>query len=239
MPRPVRVDAGALANARAAYRKAKNRLITIDGPAPSADLARSMAEAVADTALRYAEPAVPQSFWSNCGFSGLSKWKQMLTDTKDKKGWPTLFSEGPRAYAGLQRAYESIECQVAPGAGRSFYAEFLDAAAKTLGRPKLSTAAAAYREAGAAWSKLAALVAESPDKALREACAIADRRLELGDSAGNGAAKESVELWERRMKLAGDCRLSRQAALAIYGEIAGLLEVVIAAEEAAVNAMRG
>jgi hypothetical protein len=41
------------------------------------------------------------------------------------------------------------------------------------------------------------------------------------------------------MKLAGDCRLSRQAALAIYGEIAGLLEVVIAAEEAAVNAMRG
>jgi hypothetical protein len=128
---------------------------------------------------------------------------------------------------------------VAPGAGRSFYAEFLDAAAKTLGRPKLSAAAAAYREAGAAWSKLAGLIAESPDKALRDACVIADRRLELGDSAGNGGSKDSVELWERRLKLAGDCRLSKQAALAIYGEMAGLLDVVIAAEQAAVNAMRG
>ena len=231
---PLRVDAEVLADARAAYRKARNRLTTIDGAAPG-DVRRSMSDAIADTALRYTRPAVPSSFWSNCGFSGLSKWRRMLVDTRDKKGWPTVFSEGPLAYAGLQRAYESIECQVAPGAGRELYAQFLEEASKVLERPALSAAAAAYRDAASAWSKLAGLIADAPDKTVRDGCALADRRLELADSAGGS---DSVDLWERRTQLGGECRLSNTSALAIYTQMAGLLDEIIAAEQTAVKKMQ-
>lgn len=55
-----------------------------------------MTRAIADTALRYVEPADPKSFWVNCGWSGFEKWRAMLTDRKDKKAWPTMFAEGPR-----------------------------------------------------------------------------------------------------------------------------------------------
>jgi hypothetical protein len=234
-PHPVRVEGAVLAKARAAYRKAKHRLTTIDGPDARADARRLMADAIADTAKRYVEPAVPKSFWVNCGFAGLRKWKQMLTDPWDRKGWPTLFAEGPRAYAGLQRAYETIECHGTPGAGRAFYAEFLDEAASLLGRPPLAAAATAYRESARAWSRIASLIASSPDKAIRDACTISDRRLELGDASGAGLPNDSVELWSRRVKLGNECRLAKKDALAIYGEIADALGAIIASEEEAVT----
>jgi Domain of unknown function (DUF4872)/Butirosin biosynthesis protein H, N-terminal len=233
---PRRVDAGVLADARAAYKAARSRLITVDGAEPGADARQSMIDAIADTALRYVEPAVPKSFWSNCGFSGLSKWRSLLTDRKDKKGWPTIFADGARACAGLQRAYDAIECQVAPGAGRGFYAAFLDQAATTLDRPALAAAAVAYRDAGAAWSKMAALIAGAPDAALRDSCVLADRRLELGDDAAS-APKESAALWSRRLKLADACRLSASQALEIYAGMSQLLGAIIDAERAAVEAM--
>ena len=234
----VPVEREVLANARAAYRKAKNRLATVEGANSRVDLHRSIAAAIAATAKRYTEPAVPKSFWSNCGFSGLAKWRQLLTDRKDKKGWPMLFPDGARAYAGLQRTYESIECHAAPGAGRAFYAEFLESAASILSRPALASAASAYRTAAAEWSALAGLIAHAPDKALREACVAADRRLELGDGTDASAARGSVERWARRIELAQECRLSKDDALALYGEMAAVLDRIGAAERAAVDVMR-
>jgi hypothetical protein len=236
--RPIRVDATVLADSRAAYRKGKNRLTTIDGPDASADPRRAMSDAIADTARRYVDPAVPKSFQVNCGFSGLAKWKQLLTDRRDRKGWPSIFAEGARAFAGLQRAYEAIECQVAPGAGRGFYAQWLDDAAATLGRPALSDAAAAYRESAAAWSALAGVIAKAPDRALRDACLLADRRLELADAQTGGSA-DAASLVERRKALADECHLSTDDALSLYAEMATLVGRVIDAEQAAVKALGG
>jgi hypothetical protein len=235
---PVPVESDVLANARAAYRKAKNRLVTVKGANPRVDSRRSITAAIAATAKRYTEPAVPKSFWTNCGFSGLVKWRQMLTDRKDRKSWPTVFPDGARAYAGLQRAYESIECHAAPGAGRAFYAEFLESAASILARPALASAASAYHTAGAEWSSLAGLIASAPDKALREACVAADRRLELGDGTEAVVTKNSVERWARRIELAQECRLSKDDALGLYGEMAAVLERIIEAERTAVAALQ-
>ena len=233
---PIAVDADTLSTARAAYRQAKNRLIAIEGIDPDADPRRSIARAITDTALRYVEPAVPRLFWVNCGWSGLAKWKAMLTDRKDKKAWPAVFAEGPRAYAGLQRAYESIECQLAPGAGRTLYADFLDEAAVTLDRPRLSEAAEAYRRASSSWSAISTLIAKVPDQAVREACEISDRRLALdeADSEGGAALETSAGLWSRRKALADECRLSKEEALGIYAEIAARVGAILDAERAAV-----
>ena len=238
---PIRLAAGQLANARAAYRKAKNRLVAIARPdkTPSTAQAREMiAEAIADTAVRYVEPAVPKSFAVNCGFSGLTKWRDELTDLKSKRGWPAMFAEGPRAYAALYRAYEDIECRSTAG-GRAFYAEFLDEAAGLLGQERLRRAADAYREAGTLWSRIAGTIADCPDKAVRQACDIADRRVELNDALGDKSCGEAAELWQKRHTLAEQCKLGREAAVSLYKEMATLVDGILQIETRAVELLKG
>ena len=234
---PIRLSATQLSDARAAYRKAKNRLVAIEKPAnaPSAAQARAaVAGAIADTALRYVDPAVPKSFAVNCGFSGLAKWRDELTDRKGKRGWPTMFAHGPRAYAALSRAYEDIECRSTAG-GRAFYADFLDEAAGLLGQNHLRQAAAAYRDAGKLWSRIADAIANCPDDAIRQACDIAERRVELNDALDSGTCAEAAALWQQRHTLGDRCALSREAAVSLYQELADVVDGILRTERHAVD----
>jgi hypothetical protein len=236
---PIRVEGPDLAAARAAYRHAKNRLFIVGRPETDPTRRNAMdavADALRDTARRYVDPAVPKSFAGNCGFAGLEKWRAALTDAKDRRGWPTIFREGARAYAALHRAYEDIECRVS-GAGRTFYAEFLDALADLPGHSRLREAAEAYRESGESWSRIASLIATCPDRAVRAACNIADQRVELADAAASGASGEAVSLWQKRQKLAEECRLDASTARELYSEIATLVGNIIDAERRAVPAL--
>ena len=235
---PRRISAAQLSTARAAYRQAKNRLVTFDGPAPRYDASRVLREAIADTAKRYVEPAVPKSFWSNCGFAGLEKWREMLVDAKDKRGWPTLFADGARACAGLQRLHESIECHSAPQAGRGLYADFLDDSARTLDRPQLARAATAYREAGALWTAISNLVAHCDDATVRSVCTAADTRLEDEDSGRDAASHSCADRVQELQKIAADCKLTKDAARALYAEIAAVVGRIDDAERAAVDHMK-
>ena len=177
-----------------------------------------IAEAIADTALRYVEPAVPKSFAVNCGFSGLAKWRDELTDRKSKRGWPSMFAEGARAYAALYRAYEDIECRSTAG-GRAFYADFLEEAAGLLGQDRLRRAAAEYREAATLWSRVADTIASCPDEAVRQACDIADRRVELNDAVDKATCAEAAGLWQQRNQAGGTLQAeSRRGRHAIQGD---------------------
>ncbi len=235
--RPRRLSATALSTARAAYRQAKNRLMTLDGPKPGYDARHALRDAIADTAKCYVEPAVPKSFWVNCGFSGLDKWRQMLVDARDKRGWPTFFGEGARACAGLQRLYESIECQSAPQADRGLYADFLEDAARTLAAPPLAKAAATYREAGVLWASIGDMVAHCDDAAVRKACGLADERLEAEEADDGGSEPTSrpcVERWQDLQNIAAGCKLSKSDAGALYADIASIVGRIADAERAAV-----
>ncbi|HEY2931884.1 MAG TPA: DUF4872 domain-containing protein [Acidobacteriota bacterium] len=235
-PRPIRLSINQLDKARACYRRAKNRLITVEGPQPKYDARQAIRDAIADTVRSYVEPAVPRSFWVNCGFSGIDKWRQMLTDRKDKKGWPSVFAEAGLAYAGLHRAYQCIEHEsTAPSAGRGFYADFLDEAAGALIQPILKQAATAYRQTGDLWAQVSGLITECPDPAVRQACEISDRRLELGDAHGESISKESSELWQKRHKLAAECKLTKEAALSLYTKMADIVGQISQAEHSAVD----
>jgi hypothetical protein len=230
---PIRIDAAALARARAAYRHAKQRLITIDTVDPKHDAKRALRTAILDTAHLYINPAVPKAFQGNCGFAGLEKWRTLLTDSKDKKGWPVVFSDGARAFSGLQRLYECIECQSAPHAGRALYADFLKESSTALSAPTLTKAAAVYRESGSLWAQIAALVAECADAAVRKGCEMADHRIEAGDESSDGAAPG--DSMEARQRLASECRLSKESALGLYQKIATLVGQIADAERAAVD----
>lgn len=237
-PQPMRLEAAALANARARFRQGKNRLIRVEGPDPAYDAKRAVRDAVADTARSYTDPAVPKSFQVNCGFSGLNKWRQMLTEEKDKKAWPAVFGEGPLAHAGLHRAYECIEGQFGPGAGRPLYAQFLEESAAAIDRPSLRSAASVFREAGEAWTRLAGLIANCGDEAVRQACEVVDRRLELADGQSGDISDESAGLWARRHRLAADCRLTKDAARALYAEMSGVVGRILDLERTAVAQLR-
>jgi hypothetical protein len=237
---PLRVTGTQLADARAAYRKARNRLVAIEKPqkTPSAAETHAMiAEAIADTALRYVEPAVPKSFAVNCGFSGLAKWRDELTDRKGKRGWPSMFAEGARAYAALHRAYEDIECRSTAG-GRAFYADFLEEVAGLLGQDRLRRAAAEYREAATLWSRVADTIASCPDEAVRQACDIADRRVELNDAVDKATCAEAAGLWQQRQKLAERCKLGRDAAVTLYEEMASQVDGIFRTETRAVELLK-
>ena len=72
----------------------------------------------------------------------------MTTDTRNAKGWPTVFADG----RGVASAMASIYTGASGGAHlRGLYAAFLDEAADLLSRPPLRDAASAWREAAAAW----------------------------------------------------------------------------------------
>ena len=233
-PRPLRLKMETLAVSRAAYRKGKNRLYTVEGEQPKYDGREAIRSAIAAAARGYVEPPVPRSFWSNCGLAGLRKWHALLTDAKDKKGWPGVFSDGARAYSGLQRAYQCIEHEfTAPAAGRPFYAEFLDEASDALGKPALRLAADAFRKSGELWATAARTIAQAPDKAVRQACEISDRRPELTDEAG--PPEQLAQLWQKRHKLGEECRLTREAAREVYAQLAATVAQIVGAEEAAVK----
>jgi hypothetical protein len=233
-PKPARMSAEALAKARAGYRPAKHRLWAIDGADPRYKPEVALRQAIADTAKSYTEPPVPKSFWANCGFAGLEKWQRLLTDRKDKKGWPTLFDEGARAFGGLTRTYEWTACLIAPDAGRGFYAAFLDEAAKILKAKSLAAAAGHFREAASEWGQLGECIAKVDDPAVRRACAAAQDTLELADADGLCGASESPMAGPKPNPEAANCRLTKDQALAIYADIAARLGRILAAERAGV-----
>ena len=237
-PVPTRLAATDFAKRRGAYTQVRNRMVTVTGPDPKADALALLRAAIADTATSYVEPAVPKSFWVNCGFAGLDKWRRMLVDDKDKKAWPAIFPEGPRACAGLARAYEWIACLAAPGAGRFLYADFLDVASQVLGDRSLDSAAAGFREAGERWSKLATLIAGVDDPVVRRSCASAEQSVEDLDAAGDcRLSSDPMEMMRARQATYADCRLTKDQARSIYREMAEHLTGIVEAERSAVSSI--
>ena len=79
------------------------------------------------------------------------KWARMTTDTRNRKGWPTVFADG----LGVGSLCASIYTNAAHGAHlRGLYADFLDEAAGLLERDSLTEAAAAWRKAAACWEAI-------------------------------------------------------------------------------------
>ena len=226
---PIAIGRAELDQARAAYRKAKHELFTVAAGASEPDWERSLEAALRDTVqtMREGDPTVPPYFRSNCGLAGMEKWRRLLVDSKDKKGWPRVFAGGADALAGLRRAYDGIQHEyTAARGGRPLYAEFLDEAANLTGEAALAEVAGLFREAGEGWQALADCIAGAPDDAVARACRVADRRTEALDSGGDASAKDEP---------IGECALDADQASELYARMADRLETVIDVETRAVD----
>lgn len=160
------VPAGRLAAARARVGSYKHRLITIDPERIELDLLPAVEEGLRLQVQHLSERS--DSF----SLPAWRKWARMTSDTRNSKGWPTVFADG--LATGSLRA--SIYTEAAHGAHlRGLYADFLDEAAGLLGRESLTEAADAWRRAAARWEPIVD-TALPPGDELRE---LIDR----GDSA--------------------------------------------------------
>ncbi len=221
-PVPIAIERATFDEARGAYRKAKNRLITIDGTDPDHDWASAVAGAVRAGAVGFDTPPVPQ-FASNVGLAGLEKFRRLLTDRRDPKGWPTVFAAGSRAALGLSRLVDGIDREyTAPAAGRPLQADFLVEAASlveddAIGAERLLEAADGFRASGRSWSAMVATVNDA-DPALARYGELSARWTDLLDDGADGAAMAAIVA--EQQGLIEDCALSPEAAGDVYGTLA-------------------
>ncbi|MCP5099298.1 MAG: BtrH N-terminal domain-containing protein [Chloroflexi bacterium] len=148
--KPMRIDADTLSSARARIGSSKNRLFLINAPTAPINLEQAIQSGIADC-VDYLS-STSQSF----SLPVLKKWARMMTDTKNKKGWPTVFKQGTGLYSTLRSIYEGIRWTTTEGeALRGMYTNFLTEANQVTPHPALADAAAHYKELAELWAAFA------------------------------------------------------------------------------------
>ncbi|MEM8925232.1 MAG: BtrH N-terminal domain-containing protein [Actinomycetota bacterium] len=238
-PVPIGVERARFDAARAAYKAAKHRLVTVTGVDHDHDWMASVNDAIATAAARFDTPPVPQ-FAANVGFAGLTKFGRLIGDGdgSDAKRWTKVFPEGRLAAIGLSRLHDCIDhAYTAPSAGRALFADFLDEAA-ALGAPgRLGDAAERFRSSAAEWRAVVDLaVGAHPD--LGRYAELATERAEAldGGAPDPGAMAASAAA---QQELIDGCELGAADAATVYAEIGARVDAIVDAERAGFAALGG
>lgn len=144
-----RVPADKFAAGRARIGSDKNRLLRVTAP-KSLDLSNAIMTGLQAHLEHLGRDS--ESF----SLPVYKKWAKLMTDTKNKKGWPVVFKKRTGLYGTLRSVFEGITLNGTEGAGlRAMYADFLDEAAPVLNKPALKDAAKSYRAAADQWRAFA------------------------------------------------------------------------------------
>lgn len=221
--------------ARASHKKSKQRLVYVEGQDAEHDLAASIREAVADTARSFVEPRF-KSYAGNFGFSGLEKWRDLLTDETDKKGWRTLFASPAHAIVALKRTYECARYHVTPPAGgRPLYADFLDEAAPIVGDEKLAEAAALLRKSAVLWDEIADLALPEGEDELGQARRVVEELHDILREEGSRGLDDVVELRVQLAVMPGKATIEEDLVFPIYDKIAERVDGILGLEREALG----
>jgi hypothetical protein len=237
-PAPIPVTWAELAEARAGVRSARHRLVVAEPPQGPVDLAGAAAAGIADTWPGMLDPPM-----RNFGVPGLAKWAELLTATRDPKGWPRLLAAPGRQFQLLTWLYDWVET-AGTGGGffRAMYAEFLEQAADPLDRPELARLAGDYRRLGAAWTALAETAAVGGDGPLARAATLLARRRRLVEDQGAAAADELATVQAELTALAAEAAdpqpLDSAALSTLLADLRDRVLDLAAAEEAAASALQ-
>jgi butirosin biosynthesis protein H-like/uncharacterized protein DUF4872 len=172
----------------------KNRLLVVDPAAVELDndaLLKAVESGLADHVEHLSSKS--DSF----SLPAIAKWRRMLTDERNPKGWGQVFADGHGLVDALVSAHEGVnEVGIHGGNLRSLYADFLKEAAKITGRP-LGDAQRAYRKAAKSWEEFASVCLEVPvvteivdlDRQRRNAVRQGDQGWDEAKSAGLRSAR--------------------------------------------------
>jgi hypothetical protein len=233
---PLTVDAETLQRARARVGSYKNTLVRPTpepGPLDPEVLRTAIAAGIADCVehLRSTSTSFSLPVWR--------KWARMMTDTRNAKGWPSVFADGRGLVGALLSVWEGTSSAGMTGGHlRGLYAEFLVEAGGHLGGT-FAGAVEALQESSRLWTQLGdTAVDPAVDEylPLRELTATIRESIAAdGDEGRAEAAEAGAELWKRRTELDAHCPLDGAAISAVFGRMGELLERIFTVETAAIE----
>ncbi|MYB77297.1 MAG: DUF4872 domain-containing protein [Chloroflexi bacterium] len=233
---PFTVPGASLTAARQRIPSFKNRLLLLSPP-ESIDLPAAIKEGIQGN-IEYLG-----SKSTSFALPTLRKWARMLTDTKNAKGWPTVFAGGKCLFSGLVSVYEGIMHEGSDGTAlRDMYADFLTESAVILGSPALDEAAAEYRAIGAKWRVLAEMSLDPSVELLAAARDVLDRREAAIRTGGDDQADTIVGLGKEfeAMRPDADAAFPRDEAWIndLFARMQAQISDIFAHEVAALDMLR-
>ena len=241
--KPLVLTRAELSAARQGEGASKFRALPLVAPKPitKAGLQRAVKQGIHDCCDQMLNGFGPANFRSNFGLSALQKWADLLTDEKDKRGWPRYFPAGAHLYRALLAVFEQIENRGGGSAFRPMYADFLMEAGVIL-QKSLDEAADRFRGSARLWGKLSDAVLPNSVSNFKEAKQLATKRRTLFEKKGAAALDEIRAIDMRLSEIASQAGESFPLGNAeVRDLLAGLRERVLAihaAEEKAVAALR-
>lgn len=239
---PLTVRISELAAARAAITSQKHRMMTIDLGSKVADLSAAISDGIHACAQAMLAPAMG-NFSGNFGLNALAKWADMITNRKDKKGWPTVLRTSEGLYNVLAWVFKYIETFDTPGSAfRPMYADFLDEASNIISKPALREVAAQYRELGIMWSALADAALPNAIATFRETKELLRRKSSIFAAQGMAAVPQMQQVEARlaalKSEVAANFPLSGSDVTTLLGDLHQSVLRIHEAETAAITALQ-
>lgn len=236
--KPVTVDSDSFANARARIGSYKNKLLSLQTDSPSDDLPSAIMAGLQDC-VDYmssgSQTFAPPTY---------RKWARLMTDSKNKKGWPVVFKDKTGLFSTLRSLHEGIKLFGTKGGGLRFlYADFLNEAATVLPNPALTEAAEQYKALGNQWRDFADAVMPDHIAPLAEARKLLTQKYALFLEHGNAKADEltrvSNELIDLEDELNPNFPISDDAMNTLFASMHNDLFAIYEAEIAALETLKG
>jgi hypothetical protein len=176
----------------------KNRMMTIEASASVGDLKAAVLAGINDFCRGMLEPQL-----NNFGLPALLKWAELITNPRDKKGWPKLFPPGEKLYEALRGVFFWLEIYNTPGGGiRDMYAGFLEEAGEVLSQPALREVAQQYRKCARQWTALANGALPDSEAPFKEVKELLRRKKALRETQGEMALSKMRQI-ENQLKTIG------------------------------------
>lgn len=231
---PFRVPTAEFAAARACIGSYKNRLLLVEKVEP-ADIVSAVQAGL--------QACVDHLSSNSDSFSlpAIRKWGKMMTDPRNKKGWPTVFKDRRGLYNTLRSIYEGIELAVGRGALRGLYAEFLREAVEVTGNNRLQQVAAHYDALSTLWTGMAEAALPQSVAPLHETRTLLDERQSFimqGGDAWKSTQSMSDKLRSMSREYNLDFPLNDADVNGLFADMQAKLMAVYEGEVAALAALK-
>ena len=235
---PLTVDSESFANARARIGSYKNRLLSLHTDAPSDDLPTAIMAGLQDC-VDYmssgSQTFAPPTY---------RKWARLMTDSKNKKGWPVVFKDKTGLFGTLRSLHEEIKLFGTKGGGLRFlYADFLNEAATVLPNPALAEAAEQYAALGQQWTTFADSVLPDEIAPLAKTRQLLAQKYALFLEFGNERETELVQINQQLSDMEEDLNpsfpIDNDEMNALFANMQTNLSAIYEAETAALETLKG
>lgn len=233
---PLSVGINEFAVARARIPSFKNRSMTVATP-QDIDLVAAILAGIKDHIEHLSRAS--ESF----SLPVYKKWAKLMTDSKNKKGWPNVFADRVGLYSTLQSIYEGVK-PVGPAGGalRGIYADFLEEASPLVNNPALKQAAQNYRHLEGLWNQLGDTVLSDEVPEFKDAKQLVNHKQKLVSTRGDLAREEIQQTGESLQELQRafnrDFPLNDLQTSALFNEMQAQLYTIYDAEVEALETLK-